>query len=291
MQADRQTPMIPSGDAARLLAALEAPCRAFGTRATRIATLAHVGSCSDGRRKAIGRGALLAGSILFGLGFMPVVRAQMGESSPVAAVDRGILGFPYPADDRLPPPDFVPEDQPSPIQAPTMPPAQPPLDLPSDQAVVVPRAIRVRGVTVLPADDVAAIVRDYVGRPIASGDLQDLRHRLTRLYIDNGFITSGVIIPDQDVADGVIELQAVEGRLKEVQIQGRTRIKDAYLVERLMDAATPVLTAEVSNSATRDAGTYVVAARVGGVLAVGDTDFLTQDAASAADTDAFASRW
>ncbi|MFC3478699.1 GldG family protein [Halobacterium litoreum] len=55
------------------------------------------------------------------------------------------------------------------------------------------------------------------------------------------------------------------------------------------DAATPVLTAEVSNSATRDAGTYVVAARNGGVLAVGDTDFLTPDAASAADTDAFAS--
>jgi len=55
------------------------------------------------------------------------------------------------------------------------------------------------------------------------------------------------------------------------------------------DAATPVLTAEVSNSATRDAGTYVVAARNGNVLAVGDTDFLTPDAASAADTDAFAS--
>jgi len=54
--------------------------------------------------------------------------------------------------------------------------------------------------------------------------------------------------------------------------------------------ATSVLAAsEVSLSSTRDEGSYTVAARNGNVLAVGDTDFLASDAATAGDNDALAS--
>jgi hypothetical protein len=54
--------------------------------------------------------------------------------------------------------------------------------------------------------------------------------------------------------------------------------------------AEPVLTAtDVSLSATRKSGEYAVAARNGNVLAVGDTDFMTADGATAGDNEAFLS--
>jgi hypothetical protein len=67
----------------------------------------------------------------------------------------------------------------------------------------------------------------------------------------------------------------------------------------VVDAATPLTTSEnatavltasdVTLSSTRKTGEYALAARNGNVLAVGDTDFMTADGATAGDTDAFAS--
>ena len=43
--------------------------------------------------------------------------------------------------------------------------------------------------------------------------LQQLRHELSQQYVERGYVTSGVVIPEQRVTDGVVVLRAVEGEL------------------------------------------------------------------------------
>jgi hemolysin activation/secretion protein len=69
-------------------------------------------------------------------------------------------------------------------------------------------------------------------RELAMEDLETARQAVTRAYIDRGYINSGAVIPDQTIEDGVVVLQVVEGRLSEVRITGRQRLREAYLARR-----------------------------------------------------------
>jgi hypothetical protein len=51
--------------------------------------------------------------------------------------------------------------------------------------------------------------------PIASltaEDLESLRLALTYYYVNHGYVTSGAVVPEQDVADGVLTMQIIEGK-------------------------------------------------------------------------------
>ncbi len=76
------------------------------------------------------------------------------------------------------------------------------------------------GNTVLPEADVRAVLDPLEGREISADGLQAARLALTRLYVDRGYISSGVVIPDQDVSAGTIRLQAIEGRLGAIELRG-----------------------------------------------------------------------
>ena len=59
------------------------------------------------------------------------------------------------------------------------------------------------------------------------------------MYIKNGYITSGAIIPNQKVVDGVITLQIVEGRLTEIVVEDNKYLNDSYYLKRIELGAGP----------------------------------------------------
>ncbi len=97
------------------------------------------------------------------------------------------------------------------------------------------RELRLEGATVLDPVEVAAITGAYCGRSIALEELYAARDALTRLYADRGWVASGVVIPEQDVADGVVRLRAVEGVLGAVELRNEVRF-DARALLRGVDA-------------------------------------------------------
>lgn len=102
-------------------------------------------------------------------------------------------------------------------------------------------AVRLRGSTVLSHAEVAGAAAPFVGRTVSAADLQALRQRLTRLYVERGYLNSGVILPDQDVAQGTVVFQAVEGTLTELDVSGGGRLRPRYVRARLAAAtAAPV---------------------------------------------------
>jgi hemolysin activation/secretion protein len=95
--------------------------------------------------------------------------------------------------------------------------------------VLYAREFRFVGNTVISTEQLQAVATAYQGREITDAELQDLRRKLTALYTDAGYIASGIVIPDQDIVDGVVTLQAVEGRLGQVQMTGVRQFDEEFL--------------------------------------------------------------
>ncbi len=112
------------------------------------------------------------------------------------------------------------------------------------QIQVFVKAIRVTGNTVFPEAEIEAVTKPYQNRNLTTEDLERLRLALTLLYINNGYITSGAVIPDQDVEDGVIQLQIIEGALSRIDVEGTNWFRRGYLSNRVALGARPPLKLE-----------------------------------------------
>ena len=101
-------------------------------------------------------------------------------------------------------------------------------------------SVKFHGNTVFSDDQLSAEIATYLNRPIGSDELQSLRHQLTLYYVQRGYINSGVIIPDQQIIDGELELKVIEGRLDRTEIKGNDRLKTSYVEKRIGKEQTPL---------------------------------------------------
>ncbi|MEL6385588.1 MAG: ShlB/FhaC/HecB family hemolysin secretion/activation protein [Cyanobacteria bacterium J06626_18] len=101
--------------------------------------------------------------------------------------------------------------------------------------------IQVVGNTIF-QDEIEALVRPLEGREVAFEELLTLRTEITRLYVSNGYISSGAFVPTNQVLnDGIVEIQVIEGDLEQVQINGLNRLREGYVRDRITRAASPPL--------------------------------------------------
>lgn len=124
-----------------------------------------------------------------------------------------------------------------------LPPVRPrkPGPVPNSGLLILVRDIRVLGSSVFSNEQLAELTRSFTGRAITSDELRQLSNSITRMYIDRGYINSGAIIPDQDVVDGVIYLQVIEGGLSALKMHGLDRLRAEYISDRVWLAAdTPL---------------------------------------------------
>ncbi|MGH7259829.1 MAG: ShlB/FhaC/HecB family hemolysin secretion/activation protein [Nitrospiraceae bacterium] len=110
--------------------------------------------------------------------------------------------------------------------------------------------------TVFTKDELEAVTKPYLNGEITTDDLEALRLKLTLLYVNKGYVTSGAVVPDQAVRDGVIIIEIVEGRLSRIDIEQLERaekgrwickwlfcptLRDSYLQDRIALGAGPPL--------------------------------------------------
>lgn len=108
---------------------------------------------------------------------------------------------------------------------------------------------QLEGNTVLEPAEVEAVFSKYRDRPLTFTDLLELETELTRLYTSNGYINSGVVIPAQNVSQGTVTLQAVEGRIEEIEVNVDGRLEESYIRSRLARGAkTPLNIEELQES-------------------------------------------
>lgn len=146
---------------------------------------------------------------------------------------------------------------PKPPQLPVVPPpAQPPaLDLPPptppgalDQAAKGPKImvkdIRLVGNTAFTSQQLSEITAPYTNRELTAEDLEALRLALTYYYVNHGYLTSGAVVPEQDVADGTLTMQIIEGKITQVNVEDTKWFRPSYFQSRVNLAAGPPLHVE-----------------------------------------------
>ncbi len=117
-------------------------------------------------------------------------------------------------------------------------PVLPPLDKRFASTVKVSvKRFEFEGNHVFSKRQLAKVVAIYSGRVITSEELEEARVAVTRHYVDAGYITSGALLPDQDVASGVIKFQIVEGQLTEIDLHGNFWYRSWWLRNQLRRAA------------------------------------------------------
>jgi hemolysin activation/secretion protein len=93
--------------------------------------------------------------------------------------------------------------------------------------------VAVQGNTVFSERELAELTAPLENQDVSFERLQELRHELSRLYVERGYVTSGVVIPDQRVTDGVVVLRAVEGELTQVDVEGNHRLRSSAIERRV----------------------------------------------------------
>ncbi|MBT7408163.1 MAG: ShlB/FhaC/HecB family hemolysin secretion/activation protein [Methylococcales bacterium] len=109
------------------------------------------------------------------------------------------------------------------------------------QLKLMVKEIKFSGNTVLPNDVIIEILKRYINRYVTTNELQQLRFELTKLYISIGYINSGVVLPDQDVSSGVIQLIAIEGKLTKIELSNLGDIERSYILDKLKWSPNKIL--------------------------------------------------
>ena len=101
--------------------------------------------------------------------------------------------------------------------------------------------IQIIGNTLL-QEEIDALVSSLEGQEVTLEDLLRLRADITRLYVENGYISSGAFLPtNQDLSSGVVQLQVIEGEIEHIQINGLSHLRESYVRSRMARATSSPL--------------------------------------------------
>lgn len=84
------------------------------------------------------------------------------------------------------------------------------------------KSIVLKGNSLLSRSDIEHIVQPYKDRCLGKSAVNQLMGKLTNVYIDNGYITSRVYIPPQDLKRGILEFIVIEGTLENFSINNNS---------------------------------------------------------------------
>ena len=140
-------------------------------------------------------------------------------------------GTQAPVKERPTPPEYLQEN---PGGGFTLPPApEMPKSYPEGPAFVLKDVI-FEGNAVFSDEILKSVAEPLIGKNTTLSDLEALRFRLTRLYIDHGYINSGALLkPGQSVDDGTVAFKIIEGRLNHGDLTGNGRLRPGYIRKRL----------------------------------------------------------
>jgi hemolysin activation/secretion protein len=79
----------------------------------------------------------------------------------------------------------------------------------------------------------ADIARPFIGKEVSFADLQHIIDAVDSLYDKKGILTASAVLPPQRIADGVVHIALIEGRLGKMQIEGNEHTSENFIRDRL----------------------------------------------------------
>jgi len=99
-----------------------------------------------------------------------------------------------------------------------------------------------KGTTLLSEDEQADIARPFLGQCLTLEKINQIVRETTNLYVEKGFVTARASLPQQDIADGSLEILIMEGHVEGFNLKGATEPE-----KRQLATAFPGLEGELLN--------------------------------------------
>jgi hemolysin activation/secretion protein len=98
--------------------------------------------------------------------------------------------------------------------------------LPAAEPAFEIRRFDVTGATLVPRGEVDAALAPFLGADRTIADVQRARGTLESLYARRGYGATQVVLPEQEIKDGVVRLRVVEAKLGHVAVEGNRFFDD-----------------------------------------------------------------
>jgi hemolysin activation/secretion protein len=103
---------------------------------------------------------------------------------------------------------------------------------------VLVKGFRIEGPTLIPAAELADQLKDFIGKQLRLSELRSAASRLVGYYESKGYVAR-VVVPGQNVADGIVALRVIEGRRGELRVEKKGERLDADRVRRFVERLVP----------------------------------------------------
>jgi hemolysin activation/secretion protein len=91
------------------------------------------------------------------------------------------------------------------------------------------KEIQIRGNTVVKTEVLDQIAAKYENKKLNFRDLMNVTEDLTQQYVKRGYFLSKAYLPVQEIKDGVLTIEIVEGKVGEIQIAGNKYYSSAFI--------------------------------------------------------------
>lgn len=94
------------------------------------------------------------------------------------------------------------------------------------------------GNTLLPPDVTQPILLQHIGPAVSFDEIREARKDIQMAYRDRGFVTVAVNVPQQQLTNGVVKFQVIEGRLAEITVRGNRYFSSNNVMRALPNLRT-----------------------------------------------------
>lgn len=98
---------------------------------------------------------------------------------------------------------------------------------------VVLKAVEFDGNTVFTDEELAALVKERIGKKVSVEELEGIRKTISQHYFDQQYVNSGAVIDEQDLSGGVLLVRVVEGRLDKINVLNEGWLRSGYITSRI----------------------------------------------------------
>ncbi|MFM2314869.1 MAG: hypothetical protein RLZZ04_4145 [Cyanobacteriota bacterium] len=107
-------------------------------------------------------------------------------------------------------------------------------DIPQE---IIVKEFDVVGSSIFTPQELHQAVKSYLNRPLTLPELFQARSTITKLYTDQGYVSSGAYIPPQELNNGKVKIAVLEGKLEGVNVSGTKHLSSNYISSRIKAAA------------------------------------------------------
>lgn len=105
-------------------------------------------------------------------------------------------------------------------------------EVPSGGPTVTVTAFNITGNTVFSTEVLQQQIASYVGKDLTLAGLYAAANDLTKFYQAHGYGIARVTLPEQQLTEGRVTLQVIEGRLGAVSVEGNTRTRTGVILRQ-----------------------------------------------------------